>query len=254
MAKSHGSVRMGPISLFTLIIILCLAVMAVLAVTTAQASRALVQRQADATNQVYADEIAGQTFLAELDGALATVRAGSPTLPAVAATAEGALDSASAAAAAAAADQGMAVAVQADMLSGADVTAVAGVVGVLDLPAEPPVAVADVQQGAEAVNVEVEGGEPAADASADAADASADTGVSIEDDTVSGKPATSAYNPADSLVAVHVVFETEGGRTLDAVVLLNADGTYRILSWKTTTQWNEEGSGDVLWTGVADLG
>ena len=44
MAKSRGSVRMGPISLFALIIILCLAVMAVLAVTTAQASYTLTQR------------------------------------------------------------------------------------------------------------------------------------------------------------------------------------------------------------------
>ena len=35
VAKPHGSVRIGPISLFTLIIILCLAVLAVLAVLAA---------------------------------------------------------------------------------------------------------------------------------------------------------------------------------------------------------------------------
>ena len=34
MAKPHGSVRIGPISLFTLIIVLCLAVLTVLSVTT----------------------------------------------------------------------------------------------------------------------------------------------------------------------------------------------------------------------------
>ena len=39
MARNQGSVRMGPVSLFTLVIILCLAVLAVLAVTTAQACR-----------------------------------------------------------------------------------------------------------------------------------------------------------------------------------------------------------------------
>ena len=35
-ARGRGSVRIGPISLFTLVIIVCLAVMAVLSVTTAQ--------------------------------------------------------------------------------------------------------------------------------------------------------------------------------------------------------------------------
>ena len=37
MAKPHGSVRIGPISLFTLIIVLCLAVLTVLSVTTSLA-------------------------------------------------------------------------------------------------------------------------------------------------------------------------------------------------------------------------
>lgn len=76
MARDRsGSVRMGPISIFTLVIVVCLAVMAVLSVTTAHADAALAERQASFTQDDYANEIAGQTLMAEADGALATVRA-----------------------------------------------------------------------------------------------------------------------------------------------------------------------------------
>lgn len=71
MAKPHGSVRIGPISLFTLVIILCLAVLAVLSVTTARAELSVTERQAATTTETYGLETAGQTFVAEVDGALA---------------------------------------------------------------------------------------------------------------------------------------------------------------------------------------
>lgn len=67
MAKAHGSVRIGPISLLTLVIILCLAVMAVLTIATAQASSNLTQRQANAVNILYGDEVAGQGFVSQVD-------------------------------------------------------------------------------------------------------------------------------------------------------------------------------------------
>lgn len=51
MAKPHGSVRIGPISLFTLIIILCLAVLAVLSLTTARAELSITERQAATTTE-----------------------------------------------------------------------------------------------------------------------------------------------------------------------------------------------------------
>lgn len=70
MAKTHGSVRIGPISLLTLVIVLCLAVMAVLTVATAQASLNLTQRQANATSTLYGDELAGQRFVAATDAYL----------------------------------------------------------------------------------------------------------------------------------------------------------------------------------------
>lgn len=70
MAKPHGSVRIGPISLFALIIILCLAVLSVLSLSTASSELRISERQAQTTTETYQLETVGQAFLAELDGAL----------------------------------------------------------------------------------------------------------------------------------------------------------------------------------------
>ena len=74
MAQRTKSVRIGPISIVTLIIILCLAVMAVLSITTAHASLALTQRQAVTTTYLYQDEVAAQTMVSKLDEVLLPVR------------------------------------------------------------------------------------------------------------------------------------------------------------------------------------
>lgn len=70
------NVRNGPASLFTLVVILCLAVLAVLAASTAQATLLMSQRLAVANQEFYLAEEAGQTLLAGLDGALGEVRDG----------------------------------------------------------------------------------------------------------------------------------------------------------------------------------
>lgn len=72
--RGRGSVRIGPISLFALVIILCLAVMAVLSVTTAQATYAAAERQASFTADTYANERAAQEFTANVDAILSTAR------------------------------------------------------------------------------------------------------------------------------------------------------------------------------------
>ena len=72
MARPHGSLRIGPISLFTLIIILCLAVLAVLSITTARAELSITERQAATTTETYQLEVQGQEFVAAVDGALAS--------------------------------------------------------------------------------------------------------------------------------------------------------------------------------------
>jgi len=72
---NNAKVRIGPISLFTLLVALCLAVLAVLALTTANASYTMSNRQATSKVSEYACESAAQTFLAEADAALASSNA-----------------------------------------------------------------------------------------------------------------------------------------------------------------------------------
>ncbi len=75
----HGradNVRIGPLSIFTLIVVLCLAVLAVLSFSTAHASMVLAERQATATSELYLDEVAAQEFVSGVDAKLAAVRAG----------------------------------------------------------------------------------------------------------------------------------------------------------------------------------
>ena len=71
MAKPHGSVRSGPISLFTLSIVLCLAVLTVLSVTTSLAELSTTERQAATTTETYQPEFVGQQSVADVDAALA---------------------------------------------------------------------------------------------------------------------------------------------------------------------------------------
>ncbi len=65
--SSSENVRMGPLALFTLVAIVSLAMLAVLALSTAQATNALAQRRATATTELYLVERAAQTYVATLD-------------------------------------------------------------------------------------------------------------------------------------------------------------------------------------------
>lgn len=65
--QDTGSVRIGPITLFTLIAVICLSTLAVLSVTTATASFNLAQLQAVSTQQQYEAESAAQYFVACVD-------------------------------------------------------------------------------------------------------------------------------------------------------------------------------------------
>lgn len=150
-ARGRGSVRIGPISLFALVIILCLAVMAVLSVTTAQATLAAAEKQAAFTADTYTNERAAQEFVAEVDTALAAVRA-----------AGGGLDEAIAA-------------VERALPEGA------------------------VMDGA----------------------------------------------------LVEAEFVADSGRSLAVELEIRDDATYRVISWKATTNWTENGADETLWSGAA---
>ena len=67
----QGSVRIGPVSILVLIIILCLAVMAVLTLITSEAEESITVRQEESTTAFYANEAEAQEYLARLDGLLA---------------------------------------------------------------------------------------------------------------------------------------------------------------------------------------
>ena len=70
-ANREEHVRIGPLSLFTLIAVICLAVLAVLEFSTANASKTLADRQRDAVSSLYVNETAAQCFMAQLDDELA---------------------------------------------------------------------------------------------------------------------------------------------------------------------------------------
>lgn len=157
-----GSVRIGPVSLFSLVIVLCLAVMAVLAVTTAQAAYSAAEKQARFTTDTYVNEQAAQNFVAEVDGALAAVRAGAADGPSA----------------------------DAEATAEASLLAVQAVLSRYD-------------------NAYLQGSQ------------------------------------------AHVEFTCESGRALSVVLTIRADATYEISQWRATTQWNEAGSGETLWSGSA---
>lgn len=75
-AKQADGMRIGPVSLLTLIAVLLLAVLAMLCVTTANAAGAMADRQADAIEQTYRIDSCGQALLAGIDEVVATERDG----------------------------------------------------------------------------------------------------------------------------------------------------------------------------------
>ena len=50
---------------------------------------------------------------------------------------------------------------------------------------------------------------------------------------------------------VNAVFQTSNGRMLEIVVTVNADADYEILQWKASTQLNDNGPAETLWSGTA---
>ena len=71
MARSRNTgVRIGPISLLTLISVLLLAVLSMLCITTTKAASAMTDRQVESVSQTYALDSCGQWALAVVDETL----------------------------------------------------------------------------------------------------------------------------------------------------------------------------------------
>lgn len=73
--RRGDNVRIGPVSIITLIAVICMAALAVLTASTANATAAISQRQANATQLMYVNETAGQEFIAKVDDVLISARA-----------------------------------------------------------------------------------------------------------------------------------------------------------------------------------
>lgn len=73
--RDAGAVRLGPVSVFVLVMGVCLAVLAVLCLATGQAQRATAERQAATLEATYANEAAANAVLAQVEGSLAESRA-----------------------------------------------------------------------------------------------------------------------------------------------------------------------------------
>lgn len=72
--RHQENVRIGPISILTLIVVICMAVLAVLSISTAQATEVISHRSAEATTEQYRNERTAQEFVAELDDLLGPLR------------------------------------------------------------------------------------------------------------------------------------------------------------------------------------
>ena len=72
--RETGSIRIGPLSLFVLVVGLCMAVFAVLSFTTARASAYEAENQRAYTTGTYANEVAAQELVASVDQELAQAK------------------------------------------------------------------------------------------------------------------------------------------------------------------------------------
>ena len=209
MAKPHGSVRIGPISLFALIIILCLAVLAVLSLSTSIAELKITERQAQTTTETYQLETVGQTFASEVDAALVdgTLDTLLPTWGITLLTPVSAD---------AAPSQGAG--------QGTNAPGTAAEAGTNDAVGVPET----IEDEGETIADEGFGGD--------------DSLAVVRDSLV-----TCSGIFEDGLITA--TFSMESGRQLLCALRINADDTYTIEQWKVTTQWIDDGTGETLWLG-----
>lgn len=72
--ESDSSVRIGSITIFALVIVLCIAVMGMLSVSTGRAALAASEKQAAYTSEIYQNEKEAWEFVSEVDRTLYDLR------------------------------------------------------------------------------------------------------------------------------------------------------------------------------------
>ena len=214
MNDSQSSVRIGPISLFALIAVICLATLAVLSIATSNATYRLTTLQADSMAQQYHAETAAQTFVARIDAryADATVtaeRAAAQRAAAEKAAAElaartGQSDESSSAPAASPATAGDPAATTQDAASTSAITAAGSLASALPTICDEAAAATD-----DVIEVSAE----------------------LDGSTITAQ------------------FTCPSGRVLDIELELGSGGTYRITKWNMTAKVNSAET-DTLWSGM----
>ena len=216
MAREKGSVRIGPVSVFALVVILGLAVLAVLSAATAHASYTEAQAQADFTRSAYVNDAAAAQALADIDAALAK-----------------------------AASAREVTTVDAEW-GDADATAA---MSAENAEEENDSGSTRGEQGA--ANAEQDAGSAAPSASEASAVSAPDLDAAMEavsavlpqGQVADGCTAESSVNGA----SVRMTFSTEDGRTLDVELTVRDDLTYSLERWAVTTAWNQEPEETKLW-------
>ncbi len=74
LRSNETVIRMGPITVIALLIVIALATLGILSLTTARASHVAASKQDNAIQALYENERAAQEFLASVDGALVPAR------------------------------------------------------------------------------------------------------------------------------------------------------------------------------------
>ena len=214
MAREKGSVRIGPVSVFALVVILGLAVLAVLSAATAQASHTEAQAQADFTRSAYVNDVAAAQALADIDAALADT--------ASAVSAGGQDGEAATSAGVTGLESGM------DSAQGSQNTrSDEGEQGNVSAAGESATAAASVTTTARNLDAAME----------------AVAAVLPQGQLDNGCTAKSSVDGT----AVRMTFSTEGGRTLDVELTIREDLTYSLERWSVTTEWNQEPDETKLW-------
>ena len=234
-AESAVRVRMGPLSIFALVIVISLAVLSALTLSTAHASLSLAQRQANAVSEKYLAEQAGSVFVAEVDAALAQWRE-APAGQGAGSAVQAAEQQGEQVGTQAAEQQGVAESARAAEQQG-EQPGVAESAQAAEQQGEQP-GVAESAQAAEQQG-EQPGAQPAgqgAGSAVQAAEQALAGACEAVRQRVSGVSATASME-GDAISAELV---TKGGQTLQMLLSVQDDGTYRVDAWVMGGVHNEE--------------
>lgn len=241
MNDSGRFIRIGPLSLFALIAILFLSTLAVLSITTANASYNLAQLQADGMDQQYEAESAAQTFLSLVDSRYSSATTSAERDATERANAARAAQAAANAAQASASDAadgttGDAAATDAATDGAGDAT---GDASTQDTAAQDASALASAQEAREIA-------EYSARSAAGSISGSINQLALEAAASVDSRIAASAQIKGSTITAQ---FACPNGRVLDIEVELGSGGTFRIIKWNMTAKVNSA-EPETLWIGM----